>query len=145
MSIKKVFKSYIPSVNYVTQKGRTCVFVEGRFESDHPEEISELNDVCDKRLNPHIYIDPAEVEVDTTLQDRLRIASQKAVLEEMGRIAQEKNQAQKDSQPQASPATPVDAGAGKSMSAATLLGVTNSASLTGLAKASNGQAVSVNK
>jgi hypothetical protein len=80
MAIKKVFKSLIPSVNYVTQRGRTCVFQEGRFLTDVPEEIAELTQTVIDKSNPHIYIDPNESEFDTTLQEKLIAAQKEAAL-----------------------------------------------------------------
>lgn len=133
MSIKKVFKSYIPSVNYVTQRGRTCSFVEGRYETDVPEEIAELNSVCESKSNPHLYIDINEVEIDTTVQERLQAASQKAVLEELERINQEKGigQGAGEQKVTQNPQTPGN------MSAAKMLGVMNSASLGSMTAHSN--------
>lgn len=139
MAIKKVFKSYIPSLNYVTQRGRTCTFTEGRFETDVPEEVAELNELVNSKSNPHIYIDPDEQEIDTTLQDRIRKAQQEATLRVLEEVSQEKNQdsnSQQTGQQQAS----------QTISPAAMLGVMNSATLAkGTAQQSNGAPVSVNK
>lgn len=78
MSIKNVYKSYIPSVNYVTVRGRTCIFREGRYETDVQEEIAELEHVVSNKSNPHIFVDPEEKTIDTTLRERIQKAMQEA-------------------------------------------------------------------
>lgn len=135
MAVKKLFKAYIPSVNYVTQKGRTCVFAEGRFLTEHLEEIAELNDVVGTKSNPHIYIDPDESEVDTTLQDRIKEAQIKATLAVMEEHNKEKDKGAAIGQASNAQASEANKTAG--MSAATLLGVTNSASIGKMVAPSN--------
>lgn len=144
MAIKKVFKSYIPSINYVTQRGRTCIFQEGKYLTEVPEEIAELTDVCNSKSNPHIYIDPNEQEIDTTVQERIRAAAQKAALEEMEKIAQEKSQVGKNGEESNTQAKDQVLGSGQSMSAATMLGVANTATMNkGMMANSNGSPVAV--
>jgi hypothetical protein len=141
MAIKHVFKSYVPYINYVTERGRTCVFREGRYETDHPEEVAELSKQIRDGSIPHLFIDATEEKVDTTLQDRIRAAQQAATLAILEEEAQ-KNEPQSGakSEPQGSK-TGAQAPQGTvGMTPAVLLGVTSSASLTGLASQSNGKA-----
>lgn len=121
MPVLKVFKSSIPSVNFVTSRGSTLVFKDGRYLTDNLKEIAELEDEIKSR-HPHIYIDPAEKEVDTTILEEIEAAKRKAeadVLAKHGKAAE------------------TNVGAGQTMSPAKLLGVTSSAALSGLAGASN--------
>lgn len=138
MSIKRVFKSWIPSVNYVTQRGRTCSFIEGRFLTDHLEEIAELTQMVNDKSNPHIYIDPNEQEIDTTLQDRIRAAqveaTQRILAEEAERKAAEASGTPTSAITQDAPQTGQP---NVSMSPAALLGVTTSATLGALSAQSN--------
>ena len=127
MAIKKVFKAHIPSVNYVTQRGRTCVFQEGKFLTDVPEEIAELEQVVRDKSNPHIYIDPDESEHDTTLQEKLIAAQKEAAL----RVLEEHNSQKGDqtsgaAQAQTQQVQPTQQ---VGMSPAQLLNVTTTASL----------------
>lgn len=141
MAIKKVYKSTMPSLNYVTRLGRNVNFgIHQKVETDHPQEIEELErEVANK--HPHIYIDPNETEVDTTLQDRIREAQLEAakdVLAAYNKEQEEQKQAGSKVGSQATsnasitaPLQPVG------MSAAQLLGVSNSASLGAASVQSN--------
>lgn len=93
MAIKKIFKSRISSINYVTKAGQTCPFVEGRYLTDVPEEIMELSELVASGKNAHIFIDENEHELDTSLQDAIKAAQAKAVIEVMAEFAAKKNQA----------------------------------------------------
>jgi|SRR6188768_2894875 len=138
MGIKKVFKSHMSSINYVTSKGRTCSFVEGRYLTDVPEEVAELTEIVNSKSNPHIYIDPNEKEFDTETQDRVSKAARDAAIAELEKINKEKMEAaQKDGKNAASGSTGAVLGADKTMGAATLLGVANSATLGKNAPESN--------
>jgi hypothetical protein len=134
MAIKKVFKSLIPSVNYVTQRGRTCVFQEGRFLTDVPEEIAELTQTVIDKSNPHIYIDPNESEFDTTLQEKLIAAQKEAALRVLAEHNAQKAGADASNQQSQGAQVPQET---KTVTPATLLGVTTSATLGGMSKQSN--------
>jgi hypothetical protein len=161
VAVKKVFKSYIPSNNYITQKGDVCQFINGVFTTDDPRVIAELEWEINKSRNPHFYIDPNEKEIDTTLQDRLRAAQAKAVAEELERYNRElaaaagksvdeiqQEQAKTDAQKATATSESVAATPGVvipgvqpqvgnqqvGMSAATLLNITNSAAIASAAK-----------
>jgi hypothetical protein len=147
VAIKKIFKSSLPYINYVTTAGRTCVFQEGRYLTDNPQEIAELTFEIKRGNTPHIYIDPEETEVDTTLQERI-IEAQKAatlrVLEEHSAGQQNGQQAPSEiTNPNASQGATVQVPQG-AMTPAQLLGVTTSATIVG-AQASNGGAASLIK
>jgi hypothetical protein len=64
MSIRKIFKSHLPSVNYFFSNGMQGAFMLGRFETDIPYQIQELTNEV-KSGHPHIYIDQAEEEIDS--------------------------------------------------------------------------------
>ena len=145
MAIKKIFKSTLPYINYVTTAGRTCVFQEGRYLTDNPQEIAELTFEIKRGNTPHIYIDPQEVEIDTTLQERI-IEAQKAaalkVLEEHN--AGQQGQAGSSQQSTATSQGTTQQTQAASMSPAALLGVTTTANIVG-AQTSNGLAASLIK
>lgn len=141
MAIKHLYKCYMPSMNYITAKGRTCSFVEGRYLTDHPDEIKELDLMVSEKSNPHIFIDPNEVEVDTTLQERIQNAQREVTLQILAEEA-ERKQAASGAGAQTSEAEKkapeVNKGAGATMSPASLLNVTSSAGLAVLSQMSNG-------
>ena len=68
MSIMKVFKAALPSVNYVFRNGKPGIFVQGRYCTDIEAEIAELEDEISKG-HPHIYIDKDEAEIDSNAVD----------------------------------------------------------------------------
>ena len=68
MSMLKVFKSTIPSVNVVLGNGTICVFVNGRYCTDNEMIIATLENEV-RMKHPHIYIDKDEVEIDSELMD----------------------------------------------------------------------------
>jgi hypothetical protein len=142
MAIKKLYKCYMPSMNYITAKGRTCTFVEGRFLSDHPDEVKEMDQMVADKSNPHIFIDDNEKEVDTTLQERIKEAQKTVTLQILAEEAARKA-ALEAAGAQAGASTPQapqsDQGAGTTMSPASLLNVTSSAGLSSLAALSNSQ------
>lgn len=78
MAIKKVFKSYIPSSKFVFASGKECNFVGGEYFTDDPKDIKELESEI-KLGNPHIYIDPDKVEVDTDTLDPIEFIKRKAI------------------------------------------------------------------
>ena len=68
MAMLRVFKSTIPYVNYVFGNGKIAGFIKGVYRTDDEGEIASL-DYEVKQHHPHIYIDPAEREVDSELLD----------------------------------------------------------------------------
>ncbi len=150
MAIKKIFKSTLSHVNFVTKKGKTLVFKDSKYVTGDASEVLELEDEI-KSGHPHIYIDDAEKEIDTTLEDTLKKELAATTLRVMEQHAASKKAEQTGKQTQAgqtnqmgaseaiklSVATPAPAPAPAAMSAATLLGVTSTAGLAGLGVASN--------
>ena len=68
MSMLKVFKSTIPSVNVALGNGTLCVFVNGRYCTDNEMIIQTLENEV-RMKHPHIYIDANEKEIDSELID----------------------------------------------------------------------------
>lgn len=136
MAIKQLFKSYLSSNNYITVKGRTCSFVEGRYLTDHPDEIAELRQIVSDKSSPFIYIDENEKEVDTTTQERLQGAAKKAILEELERINAEKAASQEGNK-QTGTTQVAQPDAAQGMTPAALLNVTSTAQLGKLSVQSN--------
>lgn len=68
MSILRVFKSTIPSINFVFGDGTVASFQSGRYFTDDAQKIASLEYEVSKN-HPHIYIDSAETEVDSTMLD----------------------------------------------------------------------------
>lgn len=70
MSISKVFKSIIPSMNYTFKDGTTVAFIGGKMVLDaghYAEEMMEevVNVGQHKSKHPHIYVDENEQEIDS--------------------------------------------------------------------------------
>jgi hypothetical protein len=62
MSLARIYKAHLPSVNYVFTNGKPAIFVAGKFATTVASEIEEL----DREIaagHPHIYIDENEREV----------------------------------------------------------------------------------
>lgn len=58
-----VFKSRIPNINYILKNGKVCPFIQGRYLTNVPAEISEIT--AEIHLgHPHMYIDKNELTFD---------------------------------------------------------------------------------
>jgi hypothetical protein len=79
MSVKNVFKSRMPSMNYVFASGKYAHFIEGVYMTDIQSEILELNNEI-KIGNPFLYIDENQETFDSTLQDEINKAMADAKL-----------------------------------------------------------------
>lgn len=64
MSVIRIFKATLPSVNYIFTNGKPAIFVQGKFTTNIDFEIQELEREI-ATGHPHIYIDPAESEIDS--------------------------------------------------------------------------------
>lgn len=140
MAVKKLYKCYMPSMNYITAKGRTCSFIEGRFLTDHPDEIKEIDQMVSDKSNPHIYIDENETEVDTTLQEKIKAAQREVTLQILAEEAARKQVSEpggKEEDKSEKKEPEGDKGVGSTMSPASLLNVTSSAGLAALSSMSN--------
>ncbi len=85
MTIKHIFKSRIPSMTYVFQRGAVAHFIGGRFMTDIYEQIAELEAEC-KSGNPTIYIDEAEMSIDSDALSPLDTIKKKAVEEYLASV-----------------------------------------------------------
>lgn len=70
MAILSVFKATLPSINYIFRNGKPAIFVQGKYSTSVEAEIDELKDEIAKG-HPHIYVDPEEAEIDSSLVDPL--------------------------------------------------------------------------
>jgi hypothetical protein len=80
MSQFAVFKSTIPSINYIFGNGKPAIFVQGRFCTDIPAEISELEYEV-KLGHPHIFIDPNDAVADSAVLDPIAGLREKIIAE----------------------------------------------------------------
>ena len=115
MTIKRVFKNTMPNTQYLFKNGKSAQFVGGRYETDNSVEIFELDSEIQNGI-PHLYIDLADSQVDTGMQDYVReaqiAATKRAIVEYEAAKAAETDRMQvalvAPVSPQAeSPATPV--------------------------------------
>lgn len=63
MSMAKIYKATLPSINYVFRNGKPAIFVQGKYATTVETEITELDDEIAKG-HPHLYVDAAESEID---------------------------------------------------------------------------------
>jgi hypothetical protein len=80
MAILKVFKSHIPSVNYIFKNGKPAIFVSGKFATGIQSEIDELEAEI-AAGHPHIYVDAAEKEIDSEKVDPMIGLREKIIAE----------------------------------------------------------------
>jgi len=64
----KLFKSHIPSVQYIFTNGKIAHFKEGRYATRIQSEIEELTTTCEAG-HPTFYIDNTEAETDKEFLD----------------------------------------------------------------------------
>lgn len=130
MPILKVFKSTMPSLNFVTRKGTNLAFRAGRYHTERASEIAELEEEI-KSGHPHIFIDPNETEIDTTLQDEIAKAKAEAEARVLKEHEEKLKAEGKGTELQKGPSV------AQTASPAQLLGVTTSGALTDLSGLSN--------
>lgn len=78
MTMLRVFKSNIPSINYIFPWGTVAAFQQGYYRTDIEREISHLEEEV-KLKHPHILIDANEFEVDSTLVDPMNALRAKII------------------------------------------------------------------
>lgn len=87
---KRVFKSHIPSCNFIFSNGKPAIFVGGKYITDNENEIQSLEYEI-KQGHPHLFIDPDEREVAIPLSGNELVAGLRAKiiaeLEAEGRLA----------------------------------------------------------
>lgn len=64
MSIAKIYKATLPSVNYIFKNGKPAIFIQGKYATAVVAEIAELDDEI-ALGHPHIFVDPNEAEIDS--------------------------------------------------------------------------------
>ena len=78
MSVKKIYKNRIMSSRYLFADGHEAAFVAGKYYTDITGEIEELNAEILKG-HPHLYVDPADAEIDTDNLDPFAEIKRQAV------------------------------------------------------------------
>jgi hypothetical protein len=80
MALLKVFKSNIPSINYIFPWGKVAAFQFGVYRTDLEDEVKHLE--AEVKLNhPHIFIDEAEREIDSAMVDPIHALRAKIIAE----------------------------------------------------------------
>lgn len=87
MSMLRVFKSNIPSINYIFPWGTVAAFQQGYYRTDDEREVEHLNAEV-KLRHPHIFVDENEREVDSKLVDPMEALKAKIIADFL--VAQEK-------------------------------------------------------
>lgn len=86
-AVLKLFKSAMPSCQYIMPNGKYLYFVKGKFATDDPEEIAELEKAI-KARHPHIFVDAKESEITATkMNDPLAEIKAKAIAEYLAQQA----------------------------------------------------------
>lgn len=80
MSTVNVFFARMSSCRYVFGDGSEAAFVGGRYTTDDPNKIAELNREI-KLNHPHIYVDSAMVQVNSEDLDPMAVLK-KRIIEE---------------------------------------------------------------
>ena len=80
MSTMRVYKATLPSVNYIFRNGKPAIFVNGKFCTDIPSEITELDEEIAAK-HPIIFIDSAEREIDSAAVDPISALREKIIAE----------------------------------------------------------------
>jgi ribonuclease HII len=81
MSLKNIYKSRLVASVYVTRNGKPLHFIDGKHITDNQEDIAELEmEIKRGSQEFSIYVDPAESQVDTSLQDAIQEATREAAL-----------------------------------------------------------------
>lgn len=80
MTTLRVFKSTLPSVNFIFGNGKPAIFQQGVYRTNVEWEIVEL----EKEIaagHPHIYIDQNEREIDSEMVDPMNALRAKIIAE----------------------------------------------------------------
>ena len=76
MTVKAVFKSSLPNIQYLFKNGKSAAFIGGTYYTDVESEIKELNAEVDNR-HPIIFIDPAQTQIDSNDLDPMAVLKKK--------------------------------------------------------------------
>lgn len=140
MTIQTLFKSTQLSSNYIFLDGSVASFVRGRYSTDDPARIKQLeNEIATK--HPYIYKDTKETTIDTEKLDpmwKLKQDMRAQILEEMAAAQDPSRDMGSYAPTNLSPASttdiaPVAAGAGPSTAVQALLARTRAAKAAELA------------
>jgi hypothetical protein len=77
-------------MNYIFKNGKPATFVSGRFITDIPSEIAELDEEVAAK-HPFIFIDPAEKEIDSEKLDPMAGLRERIIAEYLARQAEVTN------------------------------------------------------
>ena len=80
MSMLRVFKATMPSVSVIFGDGTQAIFVGGVYRTDNESHIATLESEI-KKCHPHLFIDPAEKEIDSTMVDPMAQLRAKIIAE----------------------------------------------------------------
>lgn len=86
MTIRSVFKSHLPSVNFFFANGQQAAFMLGRFETSNPDQIYQLDNEI-RHGHPHIYVDPTDKEVDTEAPTPMELIRAEALAQARAELA----------------------------------------------------------
>lgn len=87
MTTLNVFKSTLPSVNYIFSNGKPAIFVNGVYRTDIQAEIEALKyEIAQK--HPHIYVDPTEETIESDMVDPMNALRAKIIAEYKASMAQ---------------------------------------------------------
>ena len=80
MTTLTVFKSTIPSVNYIFANGKPAIFQQGVYRTTIDWEIQELEKEV-KNGHPHLYLDENEKQIDSEMVDPMNALRAKIIAE----------------------------------------------------------------
>lgn len=127
MAIKNIFKSRVASSKFVFKNGKEASFVLGKYFTDVPWEIKELESEIESG-HPHLYVDKAEATIDSDLVDPLEDIRKKAVADYIARMSK---------------ATQQDNDMGETVNTGKLEGIANSDTISEGAASSDGAVINV--
>jgi hypothetical protein len=92
MTISRIFKSSLPSMNYVFKDGMSAVFLGGKFSTDIDHYIKEMMqevgvEGTGKSRHPYIYVDLDEKEIDSEALTPLEIIKAEALAQARAELA----------------------------------------------------------
>ena len=76
MSLKSVYKSSLPNIQYLFKNGKSAAFIGGAYYTDVESEIKELDEEV-KNRHPIIYVDPAQAQIDSADLDPMSVLKKK--------------------------------------------------------------------
>lgn len=91
MAVNAIFKSNVPSFNFMFKNGMAAVFINGRFETSVEWQVKELlSEVGEvgkyKSTHPYIFVDEDEAVIDTNApspMEQVRIKAREEARQEL--------------------------------------------------------------